>query len=275
MPRNSLFVLAVVAASSFAAWPARAETIDLTTEGALVTASDGTIWNELQEAPTGTGIFEPFLRLQAKGVEEGFNTDFGGPVDPVGSHQPPLDDVSGIWTRSITLGELAAVTDGDLSYYNLALDINEPNGGGQNLLSLDELRLYTVAGDGMIDTLANLESAGTLRYDLDSGTDRVVYMDYDLANGSGQSDVEVLIPVSYFSGVAGTDYLYLYSKFGATGDVGDVNYGSQGGFEEWRALQGGAPPIPEPASITLALLGLGGVGLGALRRRRSGGQPSA
>jgi len=240
--------------------------IDLTYAGATYTGADGVIWNQIITQPTGTGYIDPFLRVQKNDVEEGFNTDFGSPFDPVGGHSAPLDDKTGIWTHDLKLSALAVRNVGGVDYYVFSCDINEPN-GNQSLLSLDELRIYTSA-TGMADTYANMVAGSTLRYDMDAVTDQDVYLDYDLAAGSGQRDFEVLIPTSKFAAAASTDFLYLYCKFGATGgDLGaGSNFDSGDGFEEWNALTGTPPRAAEPT--TMLLLGGGLLGMIAARRRK-------
>ncbi len=67
-----------------------------------------------------------------------------------------------------------------------------------------------------------------------------------------------------------TDYLYLFSEFGASGG----GFSSNDGFEEWARVDGlppppppPPPPVPEPAS--LLLLGGGMLGLVGVRKLRS------
>ncbi len=266
----SVGMLVIGAAAAMAAFPP----IDLTTLGATSTGSDGVIWSESITAPTGTGVYNPFLRVQASPTEQGFNTDFGGPADPNGSDKVPLDDVSGIWTRSIQLQNIGTVTVGGIDYYQFTLDINEPNGYPAAYLSLDQVQIYTVPdahGNAALSTWAAVQSAGTLRYSMDTvGNDQEVYLDAGLQQGSGHDDMQMLIPVSKFTGAAATDYLYFYSSFGASGTTFDGT-SSADGFEEWHALQGSTPPPPPPPvpePTTLLLLGGGALGLVASRRRK-------
>jgi hypothetical protein len=238
--------------------------IDLTTSGVSYTSTyDGTVWTQLVNQPTGTGVYNPFLRLRANDVEEGMNTD--------GNANATYNDVAGIWTHGLTLGQLNTVTIGSTSYYSYSCDINEPNGGGQNLLSLDELRIYTLAGSSSLMTEAAVTGAGgVLRYNLDGVTDQDVYLDYNLAAGSGHDDVQVLIPTSFFAGASASDQIYFYSKFGATaGMIADADFTSGDGFEEWHALLGQAPPPPSlPEPSTVMILGTGLLGLAATRIRK-------
>jgi len=238
--------------------------IDLTTSAATYTSTDGTIWTQLVNSPTGTGVYSPFLRLQANNTEEGLNTS--------GDAHATYDDVAGTWTHAIQLNQLATVTVGSTNYYSFSLDINEANGGGKSYLSLDELRLYTLAGNSSLTSTADVVSAGgVLRYDLDATSDQDVYMDYNLAAGSGHDDIQVLIPSSYFTGASGTDYLYFYTKMGATTGM-EADFTSDAGFEEWHGLLGtttNPPPptdLPEPSGIVL--IGTGILGILVTRQRR-------
>ena len=84
--------------------------------------------------PTGTGVIQPFLRLENSPVEQGYNTSGG----------TPFDDKAGPWTHDLTFGDLqnTQVTLGGASYFKLLLDVNEP-GGSKSLISLDQLQFYT------------------------------------------------------------------------------------------------------------------------------------
>ena len=81
--------------------------------------------------PTGTGVIQPFLRLENSPVEQGYNTSGG----------TPFDDKAGLWTHDLTFGDLqnTQVTLGGASYFKLLLDVNEP-GGSKSLISLDQLQ---------------------------------------------------------------------------------------------------------------------------------------
>src|SRR6266481_2606381 len=97
----------------------------------LVNGDSGSIngaeFDFTQPQPTGTGVIQPFLRVQADPAEQGYNTSGG----------TPFDDKAGPWTHNLTFADLmtTAVTIGGQNYFKLMVDINEP-GGSKSLLSL-------------------------------------------------------------------------------------------------------------------------------------------
>jgi hypothetical protein len=214
-----------------AAGSAQGAIIDLTqphSSGAV----NGSIFESADFRPAGTGYIDSFVRVQANGVEQGYNTS-GTPH--------PFDEKGGNFTRNLRLGDVGTVTVSGNTYYEFRLDINESNGGGKNLLSLDSVQIYTSPVGSQ--TTTNVSSLGALRYDLDAGGDSWIKMDYNLNSGSGQGDMAMLVPVSKFAGAAASDFVYLYSKFG-------VNYSADAGFEEWAVRT-----IPAPGPVVVAGIG--------------------
>jgi uncharacterized repeat protein (TIGR01451 family) len=76
-----------------------------------------------------------------------------------------------------------------------------------------------------------------LAYNLDAGGNHWIALNDGLSHGSGQSDVRILIPDSFFINDAAHRYVTLYSKFGE-----QPGWSSDGGFEEWglHGASGGA-----------------------------------
>ncbi len=235
--------------------------LDLTSGGSGVINSAGFVTVDRQS--TGTGVIQSFVRIQQNGTEEGYNA----------SARPVMSNVntSPTFTRDVQVMEIPVVIDPYTglvgSYYEFLLDINESNGGNNPLISLDSLQIYTRSSALVTaNTLGALTGSSTLRYNLDAGdSGNEVLLDYSLNSGSGSGDLLVYVPTSLFAGVTGTDFLYLYSKFGSKGG----GYSSSAGFEEWAYIEREKPTtqVPDSAS-TLLLIGLGLASVGFVARRR-------
>jgi hypothetical protein len=222
------------------------------------TPQSAALFFETNTQPTGTGYIDPFLRLQANGTEQGYNTS-----GRIGA-QAPLDDKSDPnFTRNITFSDLqsTAVNIGGTSYYAILLDVNEPN-GAKSIITLDQLRIYT----SQVGSQTGAMPAGTLRYDLDFFTDSQVVIDASRNHGSGSGDVYIYIPASDFAGTAPSDYVYLYALFGQADTVSNPD-GSQGGFEEFALVQNIAP-VPEMSALFPIVGLLVAVGSTRVLRRR-------
>lgn len=243
------------------------EVIDLDTPGdGPVTSSDSVVWSQTAIQPTGTGVIDPFLRVQDSndtgGSEQGYNLDI--------TTTAPMDDLStsgsgGNYVHSVLFSDM----DASGGYVKLLLDANQTGSNPQ--LSLTDLAIWV--GDSQAPqnsgSLSALVSAlGTADYELDAGTDKQVNLavqtsnGFDANNGSGSGDLYVYIPVSYFAG--GGTYFTLYCEFAKNPSL-DPAYPNDDGFEEW-AYVSGPNSVPDSGG-TLALLGSAIAGLGFLVRR--------
>jgi hypothetical protein len=232
---------------------AQAITLDLTTAGSSGSANGG-FFQQVADQSTGTGVIDPFLRIQNGTSEAGFNTSLNDPMPDV---------KTGIWTHDILLSAIPIVNISGKSYYQILLDINQT--GANPLLSLNALQIWlktgTFTGAGAADEYTDLTGGATKVWDLDVGVDgdSRIDMDYSLNSGSGSGDMFAYIPVSAV-GTDGTKNLYVYSEFGAPGNP------SNDGFEEWAVVGTPTTTTVPDGGLTVILLGAGFAALGAGRR---------
>jgi len=262
--RTFVCALALVSGISiFSASRASAETVLNLAASSPQDALNGGIFYSTDIQPTGTGVIQPFVRIQAKPTEEGYNTD--GPIE-----FDTKDHTGQNWTHSITLSQVPIVTIGGDQYREFLLDINETSTSTGRFLSMNEFQVYLSTSNvltGMNRTTMTFSTPGTattnLVYDLDSGPngDQLVRMDYSQASGSGSRHTFAYVQNNLF--VSARPYVYLYSKFG-TPDASDA------GFEEWATRPGttNPPTVPLPASVWTGLTLLGLLGATKLRSRR-------
>ncbi len=249
-------VVVVLAATSVA----KADTCDMTSAGASCSIG-GAIFTNNNLQSTGTGVIDPFLRIQANGTEQGFNEDYGP------GNNPLYDEKTGIWTHSEPLSNLIPTTINGTTYYQFLLDINQTS--SDPYLTLTGLQLFQSSVANPTCTTSNAPGSclGTQVFNL--GANNVV-MNYNLNPGSGAGDMWVYIPTADFSNTSG--YLILYSSFGTDGcpsaisNPNGYSCSSNDGFEEWTAVAGSSPSVPEPG--TLALFGTGALSLAGFLRRK-------
>ncbi len=222
---------------------------NLYTSAGLSATINGAVYTQ-GEIGSGTGIFPSFVRVQANGTEQAYNT--------TANYLNNTNDNT--HNYAIQVKNLTEIVQGGISYYQFNLDINE-SGGGQEFLSLDRV-MIGLSGTGNL-AVPITSAQFTWVYDMDaSGTDNRVLMDYSLEAGSGKSDMSLLVPKALF-GSDPNSYVYLYSQFGLKGGVWD----SSDGFEEWAYRTSTTQRVPD-GGATAFLLGLSMLGLGAMRRFR-------
>ncbi|HYE29840.1 MAG TPA: hypothetical protein VEH27_00290 [Methylomirabilota bacterium] len=209
----------------------QAQTVD------LVDGNSGQIgpvlfqWTSTQ--PTGTGYIDPFVRIQARGVEEGYNTS-GRPF--------PFDEKEPLnYTHDVQMKDLGAGTNiNGTIYYQFLLDINEP-GNAKALLSLDEIRLYTSTTASQ--RTKRLDDLGRLIW---SSGDGVIMLDAARNSGSGSGDMYMFVPKSLFAGIPENHYFILYSRFGSFEPAKSDD--AEAGFEEWAIIFHEEPECPQLAA---------------------------
>jgi uncharacterized repeat protein (TIGR01451 family) len=202
--------------------------VDLTTAG-----TSGTINGALFVQSTA-GAGGAFVEIENSPTEQGYNTDF----------KPQFDEKNNPLS-AFQLSSVAEVNNAGTLYYEFLLGINQQNSGGNELLSLDQLRIYVSPTN--INTSANNfangynPATGTLgglspSYDMNPGlgTTNYVQLNEALKPGNATFDMMLFVPVSAL-GTNPNSWIYLYSAFGGHQFTsGGVTGGaSNDGFEEW------------------------------------------
>jgi len=196
---------------------------------------------------SGTGIFDPFVRIQGTPTEQGYNTN--GTTE--------FDTKVGTWTHAIKVSQIPQrpcptttttppVTIGSETCFELFVDVNENN--STPFVSLNKVEVYFASGPGAATLTGypfNTPPAGTTVTEQYSYNGQVLMKDVN--QGSGRGDLRYDIPINksgsgidvasincdYGNPLCNT-YFVLYSQWGTTGTLSGTNYNSDGGFEEWQ-----------------------------------------
>jgi uncharacterized repeat protein (TIGR01451 family) len=175
---------------------------------------------------SGTGLFDPFVRLQGSPTEKGYNTD--GAV--------AFDTKSGTWTHAIKANAIPVVDcdgsgGGTALCWELFVDINESNTA--KYISLNEVEIWFTTDPNLVGFVdpTGFPSGATQVYDF-TGAIKI----HDVNQGSGRGDLRYLVPIANIDPWTSSTYFVLYSKWGTTtGAAPDgKTYGTEGGFEEWK-----------------------------------------
>ena len=220
----------------------------------------------ISTSSAGTGVFNTFVQVQAasndfdnnRNTEQGVNYDRSGALGPAQTKQYDEGN-SGPHNRIVALSSVPIVTVGGVDYREFFLDNNQLN--AKPFLSLDGLIMSVSTTGNLQQTLPNaspfsydptFSGAASVVYNMDVGVhgDSTVRMvsfngsdaNYPLFtaadNGSGKGDMRLLIPNSSFPS-SGTNYVYLFSRFGYTaptnvgGSDANEEFYANDGFEEW------------------------------------------
>ena len=208
-----------------------------TSAGAIVeyAGADSEFYEQIASSD-GTGVFEPFLRIQANDDESGYNTD----------GQEEFDTKTGTWTRAILLSEIPVVgcesLDGSETSagqcWELLLDLNEINSAAGKPISLDYVEIYKTSSA----TITGYAGHGA---GFTSGAETLMFADdtdilfNDVNQGTGRRDVRYLVPVEagdipadcQYGSTTCTTYFVVYSEMGLADEPSND---SDGGFEEWK-----------------------------------------
>jgi uncharacterized repeat protein (TIGR01451 family) len=186
------------------------------------------IGSSAQDQASGTGLFDPFVRLQNDTTEQGYNTD--GTVE--------FDTKTGQWTHAIKASAIPIVDcdlegPGTATCWELFVDINDANNA--KYIALTDLEIYFATGPGAATltgypfTSPPAGTTVTKEYDF-SGEIQI----HDVNQGSGRGDLLYLVPTDGHPFTADT-YFVLYSKWGSSTVAPDLKtFASDGGFEEWK-----------------------------------------
>lgn len=204
---------------------------------------------------SGTGIFNPFVRISA-------NTPLQQAVNTSGRNLVWDENSSPNFTRDLRLDEVPQIECPTGSPWagetcrEFALDINEEGSGAEVYISLDAIRLYLSPNQNICDTTV-CKNGQNNPFDFDNRsvsfnvTDGVLIwaldglkeqsngigLDFTNDNGSGRADLVMYINESEFASWPECNYdqgtgddcdqfVHFYSHFGANDIQGD-------GFEEW------------------------------------------
>lgn len=204
---------------------------------------NGGFFMQYDDAPTGTGLIDPFLTIQggppAGHPQRGYNTD----------NATFEFDEKDPGTHSILLSDVPVANIFGTDYREFLLDINQA--GNPAELSIDQIEIYleTTGDIGSYGSLSNMVFALNTPIVTPITGDESSYNHILLQDsaGSGKGDMLALIPDSLFTGLD-SQYVYLYNLTGFAQNGTD-------GFEEW-SLSTNGPIIPEPASLLLLSLGV-------------------
>jgi len=258
---KSMLGMAVLVALFVA--PAHATVIDLTTAnsfgGAAAAIGGDYLAYWVDQQTTGTGVIEPFLRVQANGEERGYNTD----------NDLHFDEKAGIWTHALLKNDIPVVNKNGKFYREFLLDINQNKGGDNEFLTLNQVQIFLTNVDPD-DVSSVQEAAGANPFIVtfgglteifrmsDNGNTDQIELNFVLNPGSGAGDMFLYVEDSLFAGAQ--THVVFATHFGSP----NGDHGTNDGFEEWAVVKR-VNDVPEPSS--LLLLGAG-LSLFAVRYRK-------
>lgn len=291
MRRICLVAGLVGSLTAFAAAQASAASIGVVPDGGCLSYA-GVYFCDADVRPTGTGVFEPFLRTSRDNKsKDGTPSTYSSGWNSDGAPLPESNDAkdNNQWNHSLTPSDIAVVNSGlptDVaagSYRLFTVDINQQGAptDASSLISLVHFELYNCA----TPTYTALSQCSSFLNLFPNGT----WVDFNYHNnneagggdgtGSGDGDIDVYVPDNGFLGA----YIALQDGWGTGGPDGGGSYADNDGYQEWASrvgptgtttggqttTAGGTTTgsIPEPA--TLSIMGLALAAVGYRMRRRS------
>ena len=216
--------------------------VNLTTTGG--SGTDGGVVYQQGEVGAGTGVFPAFVKIDNEPTEQGYNSDANVQQFDENNEGPHNHSIL-VSDLPVFVGDGTNGTTAGVLYYQFLLDAHESQGGDEEFISLDQLAIYQEAAGNLtgFENAANgfylPAEAGNaneyLVYNLDAGGDKWIAIDGQLSSGSGNSDMALLIPVSYFSTNPNLQYVYVYSQFGS-----QAGWSTSATPEEWALGAGEA-----------------------------------
>jgi hypothetical protein len=213
-----------------------------TTPGPAITVTGSVggdaIFQAIKVGPTGTGIFQPFLRVQQHGnntTELGYNSN-----NFTNNAKPPVN-----FTHDLPFSSLQINNIGGTDYYQFYLDMAQS--GNDPTITLTKFDLGLGAAGQSVVGATTAPTFSLLAYSLGANTILMT----DVNPGNGYADVSINIPVSAFLGATSGNVI-LYAGFS----------NANSSFEEFGTLPAHVPD----SGLTIALLGVALAAVELLRR---------
>ena len=202
------------------------------------------LFTAIKIGPTGTGVFQPFLRIQQAGnntTELGYNSN-----NITDDAKMPVN-----FTHDLPFSSLVIVNIGGTDYYQLYLDMAQSGTGLGDPSSQIDLTKFDLGIGPASQSVVGATTAPTftlLAWSL--GAHDILMTDVN--PGNGVADVKIDIPTTAFDGTTSGNVI-LYAGFS----------NANSSFEEFGTFPNRVPD----SGATVALLGLAMIGLAAFRAK--------